>query len=88
MPSISKIFGCETEKTDLRNGPVGAYFDRKDNCLHGNVSVITHCYDVKNCPGFHYIDDGLGGSRYKLTCSDVRGLGEIRKGGKGGAIKT
>ena len=41
LPSTTEIFGCEHEKTDLRNGSREFYFDRKENCLHGDISVIA-----------------------------------------------
>ena len=82
LPSSSETFGCENEKTDLQNTPVDIYFDKSENCIHGNVSAIIRCFDIKVCPGFHYVDDGLGGSRYKLACPGARGLGAIRRGAR------
>ena len=76
LPS-SEIFGCEREKTDLRNGSREPYYDKRENCLHGNVSTITYCYNINGCQGFHFIDNGLGGSRYRLACP---GLSTTRSG--------
>lgn len=70
LPSCDN-FGCESEKTDLRDTPNESYFDKHENCIHGYISTITQCCNIKECQGFHFIDDGLGGSRYRLACPGV-----------------